>query len=247
MTGNAASAMGFWGRYFMVLALVVVPALGVASYLRIRSGKPLPPKARRYRSVIAFQLVMLLITVLAAREAGSPLLGPHFPGPVAWLIAGGTFVFLAFRLREAWPKLSPERRQRARIVLPDHPSLMRMWVVISALAGISEECAYRGLAFRFLTAHHGSVPLALLLCVLSFGVGHMAQGWRGVLGTSVIAVAMHAVVFLTQSLYLAIVIHAAYDLMVGVIAMPILNRCAAPPLTQDLEVTSGVDSQPNNS
>ena len=224
MIGKAASETGFWGQYFMVLALIVMPALGVASYIRIRSGKPLPPKARRYRSMIAFQLLLLLITVLAAREAGVTLLGSQFPGPVAWLIAGVYFIFLALRLRRAWPKLSSERRERARIVLPDHPSLMRMWVVISALAGIAEECAYRGLAFRFLTANHGSVALALLLCVGSFGVAHLAQGWRGVLGTSVIAVAMHAIVFLTQSLYLAIVIHAAYDLMVGVIAMPILSQ-----------------------
>jgi len=224
MTGTAASEMGFWGRYFMVLALIVMPALGVASYIRIRSGKPLPPKARRYRSMIVFQLLLLLITVRAAREAGVQLLGNHVPGPLAWLIAGGYFVFLALRLRRAWPKLSPERRERARIVLPDHPSLMRMWVVVSALAGITEECAYRGLAFRFLTANRGSIVLALLLCIVSFGVAHMAQGWRGVLGTSVVAAIMHVVVFLTESLYLAIVLHAAYDLLVGVIAMPILRQ-----------------------
>lgn len=227
MTGIAPSEMGFWGRYFMVLALIVMPALGVASYIRIRSGKPLPPKPRRYRSVIVFQLLLLLITVLAAREAGVPLLGSRFPGPVAWLIAGGYFAYLAVRLRRAWPKLPLERRERARIVLPDHPSLMRMWVIISALAGISEECAYRGLAFRFLTANRGSVALALLVCVASFGVAHMTQGWRGVLGTSVIAITMHAVVFLTQSLYMAIVLHAAYDLMIGVIAMPILSQDAS--------------------
>jgi len=34
------------------------------------------------------------------------------------------------------------------------------------------------------------------------------------------------VVYLTQSLYLAIVVHAVYDLMVGVIAMPILSNFA---------------------
>jgi membrane protease YdiL (CAAX protease family) len=219
--------LGFWGQFFMVQVLLTAPALGVASYIRIRSGKPLPPKTRRYRSMIVFQVLLLLISVLAAREAGIPLLGSQLPGPIAWLMAGGYFIFLALRLRRAWPKLSSERREMARIILPDHPSLMRMWVVISALAGLTEECAYRGLAFRFLTTNHGSVALALLLCVGSFGVAHMAQGWRGVLGTSVIAVAMHAIVFLTQSLYLAIVIHAAYDLMVGVIAMPILSQAAS--------------------
>lgn len=221
-----AVPLGFWGQLFMVQVLLTAPALGIASYVRIRSGKPLPPKVRRYRSIIVFQLLLLLISILAAHEAGAPLLGSQFPGPVAWLTATGYLIFLALRLRRAWSKLSSARRERARIVLPDHPSLMRMWVVISALAGITEECAYRGLAFRFLTTNHGSVALALLLCIASFGVAHMAQGWRGVLATSVIAVAMHAIVFLTQSLYLAIVIHAAYDLMVGVIAMPILSQAA---------------------
>jgi membrane protease YdiL (CAAX protease family) len=173
--------------------------------------------------MIVFQLLLLVISVLAARQARVPLLGGQFPGPVAWLLAGGYLILLALRLRWAWSKLNSERRERARIVLPDHLSLMRTWVVISALAGITEECAYRGLAFRFLTTNRGSVVLALLLCVGSFGV---AQGWRGVLGTSVIAVGMHGIVFLTGSLYLAIVIHATYDLMLGVIALPILSQAA---------------------
>lgn len=208
----------------MLLTLVMMPIMGLAGYIHIRRGKPLPPKPRRYRSMIVFQSLLLVITVAGARESGEPLLGRQFPGPAAWLIAGAYLAFFTFRLRRAWPKLSPERRERARLLLPDHPSLMRRWVVISALAGITEECAYRGLTFRILTANHGSVPLALLLCIVSFGVAHMTQGWRGFVATSLIAALMHAVVFLTGSLYLAIVIHAAYDLIVGIIAMPILYQ-----------------------
>ena len=160
----------------MLQVLVAAPALGITSYIRIRSGKPLPPKARRYRSMIVFQLLLLVISVLAARQARVPLLGGQFPGPVAWLLAGGYLILLALRLRRAWSKLNSERREQARIVLPDHLSLMRTWVVISALAGITEECAYRGLAFRFLTTNRGSVVLALLLCVGSFGVAPYGAG-----------------------------------------------------------------------
>lgn len=221
--------LGPWGEFFMILVLLIFPALGIASYIRIRSQKPLPPKTRRYRSTIAIELLLLVVTVLAAREARVPLLGPQFPGPVAWLMAAAYFAFLTWRIRHAWSKLSPERLEKARIMLPDDPSLMRMWVVISAFAGIAEECAYRGLAFRFLTANRGSAALALLLCIGSFGVAHMTQGRRGVLAACVIAIIMHALVFLTQSLYLAIVFHAAYDLMVGVIAMPILSQAANSP------------------
>ena len=222
--GSGISDAGFLGRYCVLLTLVLMPILGIAGYIHIRRGKPLAPKSRRYRSMIVFQWLLLLITVAGARESGELLMGGRFPGPVAWLIAAAYLTFFTFRLRRAWAKLSPERRDRARVLLPDHPSLMRKWVVISALAGVTEECAYRGLTFRILTANHGSVPLALFLCVVCFGVAHMAQGWRGFVGTSLVAAIMHAVVFMTGSLYLAIVIHAAYDLIVGIVAMPILYQ-----------------------
>ena len=208
----------------MVTVLIMMPVLGIVSYIRIRRGKPLPPKTRRYRSMIAFQFLLLLITVMAARESGIKLLGGKIPGLAAWTVAAGYLTLVAFALRSAWRKLSRERRDRARIVLPDHPSLLRMWVIISVMAGLTEECAYRGLAFRILTANHGSFWLALSLCVASFAIAHLTQGWRAVLGTTLIALVMHAIVFLTESLYLAIVTHAAYDLIVGVIAMPILHN-----------------------
>jgi membrane protease YdiL (CAAX protease family) len=218
--------LGVWGQLFMVQVLLVAPALGIVSYIRIRRGKPLPPKRDRYRRGIIFQFVFLLLIFLAAREEQVPMIAGPFPALTPWLLAAGFLVIFGLRLRQAWPKLTSERLVRARIILPDDPSLMRMWVVISAMAGITEECAYRGLAFRFLTDNGASVWPALLLCITTFAIAHMAQGWRGVLATGIVAALMHGVVYLTQSLYLAIVVHAVYDLMVGVIAMPILSNFA---------------------
>jgi len=218
--------LGFWGQFFILQVLLTAPLLGIVSYLRIRSGKPLPSKRRRYRSGLVIQALLLLITMLAAREQRVPILAGPMPGLGAWLLAGAFLSVLGLRTKRALPKLSPARMERIRIILPDEASQMPYWVGISAMAGITEECAYRGLAFRFLMGNRGSVPLALTLCIVSFAVAHMAQGWRGVLGTSIVAAIMHATVFLTGSLYLAIVVHAVYDLMVGIIAMPILNKIA---------------------
>lgn len=214
---------GFFGRYCVLITLVLMPIMGIASYIHIRRGKPLAPKPRRYRNMIVLQLFLLTVTVAGARDSNISLLG-RFPGPLAWSLAAGYMTFFTFRLRAAWTKLGPGRRENARRLLPDHPSLMRMWVVISALAGVTEECAYRGLTYRILTANHGSVALALFLCIGCFGIAHMTQGWRGLLGTSLVAALMHGIVFLTASLYLAIAIHAVYDLIVGIIAMPILHQ-----------------------
>jgi hypothetical protein len=35
----------------------------------------------------------------------------------------------------------------------------------------------------------------MVVCVLAFGIAHMMQGWRGVLGTGVIALLLHGIVF----------------------------------------------------
>src|SRR4029077_13761844 len=84
---------------------------------------------------------------------------------------------------------------------------------------LSEECAFRGMASLGLREVTGLAALSMSLCVLAFAIAHIMQGWRGVLGTGVIALLMHGIVYLTQGLYLAIAVHAAYDLVVGTIAV----------------------------
>jgi membrane protease YdiL (CAAX protease family) len=216
--------LSFAAQYFLFLVFIFVPVSGIVGYYRIRSGKALRPKRQRYRVMIVMQFLILLITLSAAREQGIELLGRTWGDPLIWLFTAGYVTFLAVRVRHAWSKMTAERLEKARRLLPDEPSLMRLWVGVAASAGISEECAYRGLAYRLLLIMGFSSWLALLVCVTTFAIGHMTQGWRGVLGTFVLALLFHSLVFLTHSLYLAIVVHAVYNLVVGVIAMPILSQ-----------------------
>ena len=219
-------ALSSAAQYFLFVALIFVPLAGIASYLRIRSGKPLRPKRQRYVATIVMQFVILVVTLLAARAEGITLLGRQWGSPLTWLVVAGYMVLLTFRMRHAWARLPDERKEKARRLLPDDPSLMCLWVGVAALAGISEELAYRGLAYQLLRAMGLNIAFALLVCVTAFAIGHMTQGWRGVLGTFVLAILFHCLVFATNSLYLAIAFHAVYNLIVGVIAMPILNEFA---------------------
>jgi membrane protease YdiL (CAAX protease family) len=213
-------------RFFLFIVLVFVPAAGIAGYLRIRSGKPLRPKRARYRVIIVVQLIILLITLWAARRQGIELLGRHWGNPAIWLVTAAYAALFVWRARSAWARMSPARLEKARRVLPDDPSLMRLWVAIAAMAAISEECAYRGLAYQLLVRMSLDPALAVLVCVVCFAIGHMIQGWRGVLGAFLIALIFHGLVFVTNSLYLAIAFHAAFNLIVGSIAMPVLSRFA---------------------
>ena len=211
---------------FLLFVLIFVPVAGIAGYFRIRSGRPLRPKRQRYIATMIMQFIILAVTLIAARAEGIQLLGREWGSSLIWLAVAGYMVLLTLRLRHAWPKLSDERKKQASRLLPDDPSLMRLWVGVAAAAGISEECAYRGLAYQLLREMGLNIAVTLLICATAFAIGHMTQGWRGVLGTFVLALVFHGLVFLMGSLYLAIAFHAVYNLIVGIIAMPILHDFA---------------------
>lgn len=208
---------------YLLLVLVGMPVMGVLSYIRLKSGKPLPPKTRRYRGMIALQVSLLGYSLLVARQNHIRLFG-HVSSAWGWVIAVLYLGVITLRLNAAWKRLTPERKKRARILLPESPYEMRYWIPIALLAGLSEECGFRGMAYIGLREITRSMTIAITVCVLAFAMAHMMQGWRGVLGTGVIAIVMHAIVYLTAGLYLAIAIHAVYDLIVGVIAMQTFLR-----------------------
>jgi membrane protease YdiL (CAAX protease family) len=203
---------------YLLIVLGLLPLAGVRSYFRLKSGKPLLPKSRRYAAMISGQILLVAYSFLVARKNNVDLLG-RMPGVWAFVGSGLYLVLIALRIQRGWKTLSPERKQRARVLLPENLTEMRYWVPISLLAGLSEECAFRGMAHIGLRDVIGSATLSMVACVLAFAIAHMMQGWRGVLGTGVIALVMHGIVYLTQGLYLAIAVHAAYDLVVGAIAV----------------------------
>jgi len=230
-------ALSTLAQYFLFMTLIFVPAAGIASYIRIRCGKPLRPKRQRYRSVIVVQLVMLVITLGAAQRQGIVLLGSVGGDPLIWLGAAVFLAMVARRMPREWPKKSAERLEQARRFLPDDPSLMRLWVAISALAGIGEECAFRGLAYRLLVGMGVNVALAVLVCVAAFAIWHMTQGMRALSGITLLALIFHGLVFATHSLYLAILFHAAFNLIVGTVAVRFFRQLPKPVETpQPVEV-----------
>jgi len=196
-----------------------MPVAGIRAYFRIRSGRRLPSKNRRYIAMIVLQLLTLLLTLGVAQENQWTLFGPHWPAWWVWAIAALYLALLGMRLNAAWGRISVERKQRARLLLPQRTTELYYWLPISVLAGLSEECAFRGAVYLALCDITGSAALSILVCVLSFAIAHMVQGWRGVLGTGIIGLAMHGIVFSTHGLYLAIVLHAGYDVMIGLIAL----------------------------
>ena len=71
---------------------------------------------------------------------------------------------------------------------------------------------------------------ALVTCVIAFAAAHLYQGWKAAAGIGLLGLLSHLAVFLTGGLYLSIVVHAAYDLLIGWLVMRLLLRDNVEPL-----------------
>jgi hypothetical protein len=172
----------FWAGYSLA---------GVVFFLRLKAGKP--AKTRLYRNMIVMQIVLLGYSVAVARHNEMSLLGTS-PALWVWLISAIYVAFIGLRLQAVWKKMNAERKSRARRLLPENPHHLRYWVPISFLAGVGQEIAFRGVAFEILRDLSGSTTFAIVTCVMAFAFAHMVQGWRGVLGTGIVALLMHFLV-----------------------------------------------------
>lgn len=89
------------------------------------------------------------------------------------------------------------------------------FTVAVLVASVAEEAAYRGVGWSILWYSLGNVWAAGLVMAVAFALAHSDQGWKSGLTIFGIAVVMHGLVAWTETLLLAMAVHALYDLIVG--------------------------------
>jgi len=120
------------------------------------------------------------------------------------------------------------RRVRARLELagPLLPRTRREWPHFSLLAltaGVCEELLFRGFLVWVLGHALGSPWAVMGAQAVLFGLAHAYQGPRGMLLTGALGAFLGAVVWVTGSLWAAMVIHALMDLNAGDLAIRVLG------------------------
>jgi hypothetical protein len=119
----------------------------------------------------------------------------------------------------------------------------------SLTAGFCEEFLFRGYFIWALAPWLGWWGAAAL-SLSFFAVGHVYQGWNGVLRTGVVGALYTLVVALSGSLWPAIVLHALLDLGQGIMAWLVLREGQATGSVvegerpTELQSASGVESSP---
>lgn len=111
------------------------------------------------------------------------------------------------------------RRQIAHVgrLLPKSPVELRWFYAVALTAGICEEVLYRGFLIAYLGAVAGPWP-AVAAAAFVFGFGHVYQGWRGMIATTLVGLLMGGLYLLTGSLLMPMVLHVLIDVHSGTVA-----------------------------
>lgn len=173
------------------------------------------PLADRFLAMLVPQIVLGVLALVAAWIEGVRLFPAQVPALRAWL-AGAIFLAAVVAIvRPYWRRSIEDLKPTWRLFAPTSARERRMWVALSLSAGLAEEWVWRGVLPALLTEVTGSVPAAIAISIASFAVAHAIQGPRSMLAIAGIAAAFHALVLLSGSLYVAMVVHFVYDVIAG--------------------------------
>lgn len=173
------------------------------------------PLALRFYAMLVPQIVLGVLALITAFVEGIELFPRRLPTAWSWL-AGVLFLVTTLLLvYRHWRRSVEEHKPTWRLFAPTNRREEKMWVVLSLSAGVGEELVWRGVLPALIAAVTGSMALGITLSILSFALAHAIQGLRSVLAIAAIAAAFHALVFISGSLYVAMLVHFVYDVIAG--------------------------------
>ncbi|MFN8587463.1 MAG: type II CAAX endopeptidase family protein [Candidatus Eisenbacteria bacterium] len=217
----------------LVLILVGLPARAWFAMRALRDAPEAELPARRSaawtRAVLSQWLLVagvLALWVWQRRWWTALNVAARFgPFEVGMLVGVAILVVLLDRQRRTLAS-QPEmvERLRARLLPVEHlmPATRAEYprfAVLAVTAGVCEELLFRGFVTWALAHVMPSYTVAALVQAVLFGIAHVYQGPRGVLTTGLVGVFLTTIVWLTGTLWIAMLVHALMDLNAGDLAI----------------------------
>jgi len=218
--------MSFAASYYLFFMGIFLPGLCIRSYFRLKAGARFPPKSALRRQTIIMHALMFLFAWFVWRSFGQPVFPPY---AIQWKHAAvglAILVILPCLMYPMWKANAIQKRERVYRTRPQSPQEMPEWIAMSLTAGFAEELAYRGVLFGILMYWIGNWWTAALLCAVAFALGHAIQGWKSVLIIFVMSLVFQWFVRFSGTLYLAMVVHAVYDIIAGYCYMRLYEQTA---------------------
>ena len=94
-------------------------------------------------------------------------------------------------------------------ILPRSNKEKYRYVLLSFSSGICEELVYRGFMVFLLQAVFPDIPIFIIITITGvlFGLGHLYQGWQGVIQTGIVGTIFVCLLLVTNSLIPVMVLH----------------------------------------
>ena len=202
------------GYAHLLLFGILIPIAAIRSK-GILDHIVLTPRRRYFISIIVQVSALTLASIAVARAEHIDVFPRRMPPGTA--IAAG-LAFLVFAIVFGWTRWTKAVKERKRVILlfmPLDASERAFWVVSSALAGFGEELAWRGVQTVLLTRLLRNFVLACAVSVVMFAIAHAIQGWSSTIAIGAFAAGFHVIVWLSGSLYVAMIVHFIYDVVAG--------------------------------
>lgn len=209
-------ALSFAGWIHLIFFGAVVPAVVLRTRRKIDTGFELPPFDRHIASAMVQLVVFGALSLLVAFIEHIELFPARLPPARAWLLGAALYGAAVATMAPQWRRTVERRSRVLRLFMPRSSRDRALWVLASAVAGATEEMTWRGVQFVLLWMLAGDPFVAAGVCAIMFGVAHMVQGPGAVAAIVPFAFAFHLLVYYSDySLYVAMVVHFAYDVTAG--------------------------------
>lgn len=213
--------------HIVVLALIfVMPAWDYLEAKRLKTSPDPRKRVKWYAKLVLFSWFLTFVVIWIAGFQNVMTIGtraewmPAREGVRDFIVGVLAAVILIQVVAVLKMRTKPELREKiAKALQPLYFMLPvtreeRVWFFfVSLTAGICEETIYRGFLINYLmhAPANLNVTLAMVISSVIFGLGHMYQGVRGAIGSSVLGFLFALLFVMTGNLVLPIFLHALID------------------------------------
>ena len=206
------------GWYHALAFGVLLPAWAVRRRARaVPVGRPPVNRVRHFRTTSITLAAFGALSILTARAQTIDLFraGPDTASAASIGTAVALYAAAVAFMRPRWRRAVERRARVVHLFMPSRPAERAWWIAVSVLAGVTEEITWRGVQPILAAFVLGSPPAGVLATAAAFGAAHIMQGWRSAVLIVVFALGFQSLVWLSGSLFLAMLVHAAYDITAG--------------------------------